>query len=25
VIPGHGVETTIGVERETNPWFVGWE
>ena len=25
VIPGHGAETTIGVERETNPWFKGWE
>src|SRR5690348_16484127 len=25
VIPWHGAETTIGVERETNPWFKGWE
>lgn len=25
VVPGHGAETTIGVERETNPWFAGWE
>lgn len=25
VIPGHEAETTIGVERESNPWFVGWD
>lgn len=25
VVPGHGAETTIGVERETNPWFKGWD
>lgn len=25
VIPGHEAETTIGIERETNPWFVGWD
>ncbi|MFZ0661728.1 MAG: MBL fold metallo-hydrolase [Acidobacteriaceae bacterium] len=25
VIPGHGSETTIGAERASNPWFVGWE
>lgn len=25
VVPGHGTETTIGVERETNPWFKGWD
>jgi glyoxylase-like metal-dependent hydrolase (beta-lactamase superfamily II) len=25
VVPGHGAETSIGVERETNPWFKGWD
>lgn len=25
VIPGHEAETTIGAERETNPWFKGWD
>lgn len=25
VIPGHDAETTIGVERESNPWFKGWD
>ncbi|MGB7188737.1 MAG: MBL fold metallo-hydrolase [Acidobacteriaceae bacterium] len=25
VIPGHEAETTIGAERDSNPWFVGWE
>jgi glyoxylase-like metal-dependent hydrolase (beta-lactamase superfamily II) len=25
VVPGHGAETTIGVEREGNPWFKGWD
>ena len=25
VIPGHEEETTIGAERETNPWFKGWD
>lgn len=25
VIPGHEGETTIGAERENNPWFKGWD
>lgn len=25
VLPGHGPETTIGVERRTNPFRAGWE
>jgi glyoxylase-like metal-dependent hydrolase (beta-lactamase superfamily II) len=23
VVPGHGPRTTIGHERESNPWLVG--
>jgi glyoxylase-like metal-dependent hydrolase (beta-lactamase superfamily II) len=24
VLPGHGPETTVGRERETNPFIVGY-